>query len=595
MKRIHIFLFFLIVATALGAQELTIQAPSQVSVGQGFRITFQVNAKPQGDIRVNSFGDLEVISGPMTGSSSSMSIINGQVSHSVSVSAQYVVRATQEGTTTIGPAACTVDGKTIRCQPVTIKVVKGNTNMSTTSQQPTQQGTNIDDKKLFARVSVSNSKPYKGEEVIITYKIYTQLSLRQYSIDKLPGIKGFWSEDLTGNGDIRRSEETINGQRYAVAEIRRGAIYGQEVGTQTIDPLQLDVQAMVPVQRRRATNWIEAFFDDPFFNQAQSVEKHVTSNALKVNVKPLPQVPQGKVFSGGVGNFKVKPSVDQTEVKANEAITYRLTVSGKGNLVLLDAPQVEFSKVFEVYEPKVSDAISRTTGGVSGSRTFEWVIIPQSPGTYTLPAIEYTWFNPKTGKYETAQTEKFDIKVAKGNTTDHLVGGGQSDVKQLNSDINHIKAAPGRLRRNANSISPLQWTLLVLPILASLLLILLGRKRQEMLSDESTLRQHRALKLARKRLRTAEKYLNEGSDSQFYEEIYKALWGCLSDKYSIPISQLNRDSVSERLTEVHIGEEQLALIMDTLKAVDEARFAPIDSGAHKHDIYNKTLNTIAAI
>ncbi|MCF0211492.1 MAG: protein BatD [Bacteroidales bacterium] len=599
MKRISLFLLALLFLGPIGAQTLSVKAPSQVSAGQVFDIVFELNGNAQANISVPNLSPFEVVGGPWKGTSRSFSMVNGQTSQSVTTTQQYRLRASKEGTFTIGSASCTVNNKKVSSQPVKITVVKGNANntpqqQQQSQQQQTQQSTEIDNSKLFVRVGVNNSNPYKGEEVIITYKIYTQLSLRQYTIDKLPGIKGFWSEDLTRDGDNNQSEESINGNRYAVAEIRRGAIYGQETGSHKVDPLQMDVQAIVPVQRRRPANWFEALFDDPFFNQQQAMEKHLTSNSLNINVKPLPPVPDGKEFYGGVGTFTIESKVDQTEVKANEAITLTLTIKGNGNLMLLEAPQVAFPTVFETYEPKVNDALNRGRNGVSGSRTFEWVIIPQSAGTYTLPAIEYTWFNPKTGQYVTRTTEPIEIKVAKGAASDNMVSS-KSDVKMLNNDINHIKERPGNLNGKATRVSLLQWLMLLLPIVATLIVVLMGRKRQALLSDEVTLRQHRAMKLARKRLRNAEKHLQGGNDNLFYEEIYKALWGCLSDKYSIPIAQLNHDSVDSKLTERHIPEEQHALIMATLKSVDEARFAPGDSSARKHEIYDKTLNTIAAL
>lgn len=589
----HIAFLLLLLPLLAWGQELSVQAPSQVSVGQAFYVTFEVNARPQGTIKPSSWGNLQLIQGPMTGQSSSTSWVNGQMSQSISFTYRYMLQATQEGTTTIGPASIVVDGKTLKSEPRKVQVVKGNASMNQQAQQQgrqqgsqPQQPATIDDKNLYARVAVTNANPYKGQEVIITYKIFTKVSLRQYQIDKLPGIKGFWQEDLTGN-QIRQYEEG----GFAVAEIRRGAIYGQEVGKQTIDPLRLEVLAMVPAQRRRPSNWFEALFDDPFFSPTQAVTKNITSNSLSINVKPLPTVPDGKVHHGGVGSFKAQAEVDQTSMKANEALTLRLTVSGSGNLPLLEAPEVDFPKVFEAYEPKVTDRIQRTNNGLTGSRTFEWVLIPQSAGKYQIPSFDYTWFNPKSGRYETYSTPTFDIEVAKGEGGGQLVSSNKSDVKRLNDDINHIKS-----RSHAHHDSgTLQLLLLILLPLATLLVVLLGRKRQSLQADEVSLRQHQAMKRARRRLRAAEKAMAEQDGKRFYEEIYKALWGCLSDKYSIPIAQLNHDTVADTLASRHIPEEQHSLVMRTLQAVDEARFAPGDASAHMKDIYTQTLNTIAAL
>ena len=581
------------------AQELVAIAPSTATAGSQFRLRFEVDAKA-GNFKEPSFGGLEVLSGPSTSSSSSTTIINGKVDHHVSNAFNYLVRAEKEGTYTIGAASCTVDGKTIKSQPVTVKVVKGSSSPTRSGaydrqqQQQQQAVASVDSKSLFARTSVSKSNPYQGEEVIISYKIYTQLSLHQYQIEKLPGNKGFWSEDLSEGRDIKQYEEDVNGRHYVVAEIRRGAIFGQETGKQRIEPLDLNVLAMVPVQRRR-TGTIWDLFDDPFFNQAQAMEKKISTNAVQLNVRPLPPCPAGKVFGGGVGKFGVKASVDHNEVKANEAVTFRITVNGHGNLMLIDAPEIVFPKAFEVYDPKVTDNINRGDNGISGSRTFEWVLIPQTQGSYTIPSYDFTYFDPTSGKYVTESTPSFDIKVSKGNAADRLVSSGKSDVKLINNDINHIKSHLGRTLSGKSQVSVLQWLLMALVVAASLVVILLGRKRQALEQDEVGLRQRRALKLARRRLRNAEKLLSDNNDNLFYEEIYKALWGCLSDKYSIPLSQLSRESVSDKLNERHIPEEKMQLVMSTLQSVDEARFAPGDSSARKQAIYDHTLQTIATL
>lgn len=599
MKRITIFLLVLLFGSCMWAQQLTLQAPSQVSAGQAFYVQFSVNANPQGSIKTSSFGGLEVIQGPMMGRSSYSSNINGKVSHSYTVTAQYLLRAPKEGTYTIGSAAAQVNGQLVKSQPYTIKVVKGSNKLLPGAQhngdeeEPSKPG--IDDNKLYARVSVNNSNPYKGEEVILSYKIYTQVSLRQYLIDKLPGIKGFWSEDLTSGRQIKQSEEVIGGQRYAVAEIRRGAIYGQEVGQQTIDPLQLDVQAVVPVQRRRPSNFWEALFDDPFFNQAQAVEKHLTSNAVRINVKPLPELPADKEFHGGVGDFTVKSTVDHLRLKANEALTYKITIKGNGNLVLLEAPELTFPKAFEVYDPTVSDNINRGMSGLTGSRTFEWILIPQSEGCYVIPSVEYTFFNPKTKKYVTVQTESFDIQVDKGAAATNLVSRDRSSVNLINSDINPAFEESDHFYPVNRCINIFQWIFLFLPVILTIPIVILGRRRQAMRRDEEGMRERGALKKARKRLRAALKEMEKGNIDGFYEEIYKTLWGCLSDKYRIPISQLNHDTVVDKLKEVNIDEDHLELVQNTLKSVDEARFAPGDSSVIMQDIYQQTLNTIATL
>lgn len=601
MKKILSLLIIMILTLQALAQTLQVKAPSSISAGSSFQVEFEV-AGQASDFRGPSFKGFSVRSGPQMGRSYSRSNINGKVTSSFSYSFGYIIQADQEGTFTIGPASCVVDGKKIQSKSFTIKVTKAEPRNQQQQHRGSgyygggqeQQPTSIDNNSLFATASISNSHPYKGEEVIVTYKIYTQVSLQQYQIDKLPGNSGFWSEDLSEGKQVRITQESRNGRNYQVAEIRRGALFAQQTGRLNIAPLDLQVLAVVPVQRRR-TGTIWDLFDDPFFNQSQAVQKDLRSNAITVNVKPLPDAPDN--FYGGVGQFQAKAAVDNTEIKANEAITYRLTISGHGNLSLLEAPDIQFPKVFEVYEPKVTDNINRGDNGISGSRTFEWVLIPQTQGNYTLPAIDYVYFNPKSGQYVTSTTQPFDIKVAKGDASNRTVSTSKSDVKQLNSDINHIQPRIGNLRPMGASkhISLLQWILLALILITTIVLVLLGRRHQALESDIQGSKMRHAMKLAQKRLRNAQQYLADGNDNKFYEEIYKALWGCLSDKYAIELSQLSRETVHDRLVEKGIPNDKLQLVMQTLDDVDQARFAPGDSSTKKQTIYDRTLQTIASL
>lgn len=610
MKRyIHIFLFLLLTLSTT-AQELTVRAPGRVDLGRRFEVRYEVNDRAS-DFRGPSFKGLSVLSGPMTSQSTSMSIINGKTSRSVTFGFTYILQADVEGTFNIGGASCTVDGKKITCPGFTITVEKGN--QQAQPQQPNAYGgrsrqqqqqaytqpatsSNIDSKQLFARASISKSNPYQGEQVILTYKIYTQVSLSQYQIDKLPGNKGFWSEDLTKDGSVKQYSETVNGRNYQVAEIRRGALFGQESGKLTIEPLNLDVLAIVQRQRR-STGSIWDLFDDPFFNPTQAIEKHLSTNSLTVNVKPLPGgAPDG--FNGAVGKFTAKADVDTREVRANEAITYRLTINGSGNLMLIDAPDINFPKVFEVYDPQIDDNISRTSSGISGSRTFEWVLIPRNQGNYEIPAFDFAYFDPASGKYITKHVDAIPVHINKGDPNSMKnVTSNKSNVKLLNSDINYIQTGNVHFdpRDEKPGIEWWFWTLLALILGGGVAAILLGRRYQAQQQDIAGVRLRRATKEARKRLKKAAMHLYSGEDNGFYEEIYKAIWGCLADKYNIELSRLSSDTVHDCLVEKSVPEEQQQRIMKTLQDVDFARFAPGDAATKKQQIYDEALEMIVMI
>lgn len=591
---------------------MNVRCRSTVPAGQPFQITFDVNARAS-NFKMPSFKGLTLMSGPSTGFSSSMSIINGQVTQSVSNTFTIVVVADQEGTANVGAASCTVDGKTVSSRPFSIKVDKeapqsannqqggwgqprGNQRQQQQQQQPAQEpAKTIDGNTLFARASINKSNLYQGEEAIIVYKIYTQVPLTQFQIDKLPRNKGFWSEDLSENmTQVKQYTENYNGRQYQVAEIRRGALYPQESGKLNIAPLKTDVVAIVQTraQRQRTGTILDFFIDDPFFNipQQQAVVKSLTSNSINVNVKPLPEAPDG--FAGGVGNFSVSAKSDLKELHANEAFTYTVTISGRGNLSLLEAPQIDFPKGLETYEPRVIDNINKGDNGLSGSRTFEWIITPQTQGEYDMPAFDYIYFDPATGSYVTKQCNKVHIKVTKPlhNTT------SKSDVTELNSDIHHIMKHSRLYKADSIGRIPLFfWLALLIPLLISASVVVYARRQQEIAGDEASMRLQRANKLAKKRLRNAEKYLNSGNDEQFYEEIYKALWGGIADKFNIPLASLSSDTIRQQLAEKHVDEGLQQQILDTLKDVDFARFAPGDSSTKKHQIYNEAMETITNI
>lgn len=596
---IHLSIF------TLNAQEMTVQAPKTVYAGDNFTVRFTVNARAK-DFNGPSFKGFSLRSGPSTSSSSSMSFINGQMSQSVQTSFSYVLTADVVGTFTIEAATCTVDGKKISSPRTTVKVEKMTQAQQQQRQQQQQQRqaydpwaqqprqeSKIDENTLFARASVNKSNPYQGEQIIVTYKIYTQIPISQFAIDKLPGNKGFWAEDLSEGRQIKQYEESYNGQRYQVAEIRRGALFAQESGTLNIEPLDLNVLAMVQRQRKR-TGSIWDLFDDPFFNSAQSVERPLRTKRLSVNVRPLPAGPDD--FSGAVGNFDVKGGLTTHEVKANEAITYRLTVSGNGNLMLINAPQPEFPSAFEVYDPQIDDNLKKGDAGISGSRTFEWVLIPRSQGSYTIPAFNFVYFDPATGHYVTKHVEAQEIEVAKGSAQSLALTSSKDDVRLLNSDINYI-IPTGRvqpIKRTEHAGWP--FFIVLLAIVGTAIGAIVGGKIQQSKSqDVAGMRMKRATRMARKRLKKAAAFLGSGDSNRFYEEIYKAIWGCLADKYNIELSQLNRDSVNACLNDKQVPADQQAQIMKVLQDVDLARFAPGNADAQKQSVYNEALMMIAGL
>ena len=592
------------------AQTMTVQAPQSVYAGDNFTVRFVVDARAS-DFRGPTFKGFSLRSGPNTSSSSSYSFVNGQMSSSVQTVYSYTLTADVVGSFTVDAASCTADGKKVSSQPFTVKVEKAdparqqqrgqqqqqrNTRQAYDpwSQQP-QQAQEIDAKSLFARASVNKTNPYQGEQIIVTYKIYTQVPISQFAIDKLPGNRGFWAEDLSEGRQIKQYEETVGDRRYQVAEIRKGALFAQESGKLAIEPLDLNVLAMVQRQRRR-TGTIFDLFDDPFFSAREAVERPLSTSRINVNVKPLPAAPDG--FTGGVGRFDVQGGLSLDKVKANEAVSYRLTVSGSGNLMLLNAPTPDFPNVFEVYDPQIDDNIKRGDNGISGSRTYEWVLIPRSQGSYTIPELKFVYFDPASGQYVTKTLPRQTIEVEKGDARNQAHAGSKDDVRLLNQDINYIHplgSGKWKVESGKTHAGWLFWLVAALIVLFTAGTLVFVRRRQEAEQDVAGMRRKRALRLSRKRLKRAEVHLKDGNGNLFYEEIYRAIWGCLADKYSIELSKLSRETVSQCLVDKKVPAEKQEGIMKVLQDVDFARFAPGDARAQMQTVYEEALDMIVGL
>lgn len=592
-------LLTLIAATGISQQvEFKAIAPEEVSVGEQFRLVFSVNAQANG-FKAPPIREFSTLSGPMQGSSSSMQIINNQVSRSVEYSYTYILQASKEGTFTIAPASVVVDGKTYQSSPIKIRVVKGSTQQRN-EDQGVQPSADISSKNLFVRASVSKNNPYQGEQVIVTYKIYTRVPLAQYSVTKAPSITGFWAEDLLKNStQLNQYRETVNGLEYVVAEIKKDALFAQKSGKLVIQPLELDVVAQVEVKNKPKTNdpFFDNFFNDSFFgNSVQNVRKLIYSNPVTINVRPLPTGGKSADFNGAVGNFTINSSIDRDRVPANDALTLKFSVSGKGNLKLIDKPNFIFPSDFEVYDPRVVDDIRTTSAGMSGTRTFEFLMVPRNPGNYTIKPASFVYFDPASGAYKTLQTREFKVTVERGAANSNIArnGSNREDFQVIGTDIRYINTSPLKLKPLNFFLfnSALFWILLLLPVALFILFIIIWQKELKKRSDVALLRNKKATRVAKKRLKVAEHHLKQGNQQAFCSEISNALWGYISDKFNIQRSALSIDSVSDALKNKNVKEEITSKFVNTLNNCEFARFAPGDKSQIMGNLYSEALEVI---
>ncbi|HLN52995.1 MAG TPA: BatD family protein [Lentimicrobium sp.] len=572
-------------------------APDQVAVGDQFRLIFSVNAEGDG-FKAPPVRDFSLLSGPNRGSSSSMKIINNKVSRTIENTYTYLLQAVKEGTFTIGSASIVVDGKTYQTSPITIKVVKGSGGQQSQPQQENvQPGADISSKNLFLRTSVSKNNPYQGEQVIVTYKLYTRVPIADMAIKKVPALTGFWKENLLENNvNYKQYKEVVNGLEYNVAEIKKDALFAQKSGNLIIDPLELDVIAQVEVKRRRSNDPFDDFFNDSFFGRNyQNIQKTLSSNPITLNIRPLPET-TNKDFTGAVGSYNINSSVDKTTLNANDALTLKFTVTGRGNIKMIDKPNFIFPPDFEVYDPKINDNVHTTDAGMSGSRTFEFLIVPRNHGKYTIKSVPFVYFNLANGSFKTLKTPDFNIIVEKGTGNEAYVrtGPDKQDLQYIGTDIRFIRTGIFKLKPINHFFygSPLFWVLLVLPLLLFILFIIIWQKELKKRGNVALMRNKKATGIARKRLRAAEQYLKQDNQALFCTEISNALWGYLSDKFNIPRSTLSIDSVNEALQKKQVNEEIINKFISTLNNCEYARFAPGVKTEIMGNLYSEALNVI---
>jgi len=602
---------FLSVFAAGYAQDVSFQgsAKSTVSVGESFTLTYTLNSQG-GDFRGPRLNGFDVISGPFTSTSSSIQSVNGRTTMSVRYSFQYILQANKEGTFDIPPATVIVDRRTITSNSLTIKVARnsssqpgGNAGQSSgNSQQQGNAQTNPND--VMLKAYVSNSNPLQGEGISVTYKIFTKVPVSQIMFSKEPSFPGFWSQNLTKEKEkLQQYNQVIDGQQYIVADLRKYTLFPLKSGKLIIEPLELECQAQIKRQSKSRTGdpFFDDFFNDSFFNTSYTpVEKSLRASPLIINVRPLPASGVPADYAGAVGNFNFHTEIDRTKVKTNEAINLKCVVSGEGNLQLIDKLNIAFPPDFETYDPKISNDIRSSEKGVSGSQVFEYLIIPRKPGKFTLKPISFSFYDLKKMKYITLTSPEYTIEVEKGsgeaaNVT--YTGANHEEIKYIGSDIRHIKNQVFALSTGGDyffgSIAFILW--LILPLAVFVTFVLLFRKFSERRSDVVLMKNLRATKVARKRLRKAEIYFKEQKQLEFYVEISQALWGYLSDKFSLPIAELSIDTVRQTLINKEVGEELIQNFLDTLNNTEYARFAPGEKSVNMERIYNEALAVISRI
>ena len=570
-----------LVSAAACAQNAQFQAGvdrTQVGSGEQFTLQFTLSNAGTGggtNLQLPDLSKFHIMSGP--NQSSSMQIINGAVSSSVTYS--YILQPKEVGKFTIGSASVDAGGVTLKSAPVAIEVVKGSTRAKSQAAQidaAAQIGDN-----LFLRATVDRAHVVQGEQVNLTFKIYSRVQLSSFDPKKAPTMTGFWGEDLEMPKGYQGSPETVNGKQFTVFTIKRMALFPTQSGSLEIGPMEL--QTAVQMQDRRSADPFESFFRDPFGRQ---VNYMVRSEAVKIKVDPLPPDPPSD-FKGAVGQFAMSTTVDKKSTRTNEPIDLKVTVSGTGNIKLIESPAVELPADFEQYTPKVSDNINRAGERVSGSKTFEYLLIPRYPGLKVIKPVTFSYYDPAKREYVRLHSPQIELNVEQGTApvTPLISGGSQEDVRLLSQDIRFIKLGESGLAPRGEHLhtSGVFIAMLLLPLACAGGALVYARQRHAVMLDQAGYRNRRAIKVARKGLKQAEYLLKEKGSSgapagnqrlRFYGEISKALWKYLGDKLTIPQSAFSIQGAVAELGTREAPPDLIASLKSLLETCDLARFAP---------------------
>ena len=587
-----------VVQVSLTAQSFRASVSSTtVGLNDKFQLSFTFDSQELNATKSFSPPDLNkdfiVLSGP--NQSTSMQIINGAVSSSLTYS--YYLQPRNLGKYTIGSAKIIYKDEEYKTEPIKIEVVPG----SPKPKDAASQSENVSEKEiaenLFVRASVDKQRVYKGEQVTVTYKLYTRLDIAaQMSVSKLPAYQGFWAEELETSSNISFTTEVVDGRQFRVGVLKRAALFPSQTGELAITPFELKVPILVK-KKRRIGSLFDDFFDDPFFGGRETYEYTAKSNTIKILSLDLPKENVPSSFNGAVGEFSLNAKVDKSEVKANEPISLKLELSGSGNLSLIKVPEIRLPAGFEKYEPKIIDQINRSNK-ISGKKTIEYLLVPRLAGKSTIPPIEFSYFNPNSKSYVTLTTSSFSINVLKGEGSADVAYVPKEGIKVLGDDIRFIKTDLGNIEKRGELLlfTAGFWAAVAFPLFALISLVAWKRRSDKLSGNVQLLRYQRAEKMARARLKTAKSLMSENKQIEFYDEISRALFGYLEDKLQIPKAELTLDAVLQKLQQANLKQEVLDNLKNCAEKCEMIRFAPKEDGVGAmNQIYNDSANVIIEI
>lgn len=601
MRKIIFLLFTILAAWQVKAADkvrFVAEAADVVVSGDQVRLVFTVNSQDIKDFRAPSIKGFDVLMGPSRSQQSSIQIINGKRTSNSSTAFTYILLAGSPGTYTIPAASVEVNGEKVFSNAISIKVLpqdqtsgnSGNNGGGSASSSRSQAaGSRISANDLFITATASKTTVHEQEAILLTYKVYTVVNLRQL-YGKMPDLKGFHTQEVELPQQKTFTLEHYKGRNYNTTVWSQYVLFPQQTGKLEIPSITFDG---VVAQQTVSDDPFDAFFNGGGYVE---VKKKITTPKVVINVQPLPAKPAG--FSGAVGEFKLASSINATDVKTNDAVTIKLTLSGTGNMKLIGTPEVKFPQDFEIYDPKVTDDYKLTNSGLTGTKTFEYLAIPRHAGNFTIPAVEFTYFDLKSNSYKTLKTEAYNLKVAKGQgNADQVISDftNKESVKMLGKDIRFIKLGDSSLRPKGDFFFGTvgYYLCYLIPLLLFVVFAVIYRQKALDNANVAKVKTKKANKVATRRMKLAGKLLAENKKNEFYDEVLKALWGYISDKLSIPVSQLSKDNIEAELTNYGVQEVLIAEFIGVLNECEYARYAPGNENEAMDKVYSASVEVIS--
>lgn len=597
MKRCFFILQFIFACVAsANAQRFVVNAPSQVSVGENFRLTYTINTQNAKDFRIGNIPDaLEIITGPYKSSQASYQMVNGHTSSSSSITYTFILCASKNGVYTIPSAHIIANGKRLASKAVKIKVAGESDNNGgapkmhdESDNQPrlSDAGTPIGGRDLFIKVSANKRNVYEQEPILLTYKVYTLVDLTHLE-GKMPDLTGFHTQEIPLPQQKSFHIERVNGRPYRCVTWSQYVMYPQMTGKLEIPSITFNGTV---IQQNRNVDPFEAFLNGG--SGYIEVKRAIKAPGMTINVNPLPKRPA--TFSGGVGKFNISAQINKNEVKANDPITIRVVISGVGNLKLIKQPIVKFPKDFDKYDAKVTDKTKLTTNGVEGNMIYDFIAVPRNQGKYVIPAVEFVYYDIEANAYKTIKTQSFNLDVAKGDGSANTAVD-YSDFKD--KDIHPIKEGDYEVQdvRDIFYGSVAYWVVLSILFVVFVGVLIVFRKRAIDNADITKLRIKKANRIATKRLKYSSTLMLKNDHDRFYDEVLRALWGYVGDKLNIPVEQLSKDNIADRLALKNVDEDTISMF---IRAVDECefnRYAPGDVKGNMNQTFEAAMTAIIKI